>query len=70
MLGVRIRAFLSSGDHFNVAYPDSSEPGGTSRVFPYQIMFPQTNSVQSCLTQCSTFGYPAAGMENGNECCV
>src|ERR1700679_3117637 len=33
-------------------------------------MFPQNNSVQSCLTQCSTFGYPAAGMENGNECCV
>jgi hypothetical protein len=47
-----------------------SEPGGTSRVFPYQIMFPQNNSVQSCLTQCSTFGYPAAGMENGDECCV
>jgi hypothetical protein len=39
-------------------------------VFPYQIIFPQNNSAQNCLTQCSTFGYPAAGMEYGDECCV
>ena len=47
-----------------------SEPGGTSRVFPYQIMFPQNNTIQSCLTRCSTYGYPAAGLENGDECCM
>jgi len=46
-----------------------SEPN-PAHVFPHQIMFPQSNSVQSCLTQCSTFGYPAAGMEHGNECCM
>jgi hypothetical protein len=46
-----------------------SEPNG-AHVFPYQIIFPQNNSAQNCLTQCSTYGYPAAGMENGDECCV
>ena len=46
-----------------------SEPGAI-RVFPYQVLFPYNNSAQNCLTQCSTFGYPAAGMENGDECCM
>jgi hypothetical protein len=45
------------------------EPGAV-RVFPYQVIFPHNNSAENCLTQCSTFGYPAAGMEAGDECCV
>jgi hypothetical protein len=45
------------------------EPGA-ARVFPYQVIFPHNNSAQNCLTQCSTFGYPAAGMEAGDECCL
>ncbi|KAH9991267.1 hypothetical protein BJV77DRAFT_547602 [Russula vinacea] len=44
-----------------------AEPGA-NHVFPYQIIFPQNNTAENCLSQCSTFGYPAAGMENGNEC--
>ncbi|KAI0287168.1 copper radical oxidase [Russula brevipes] len=43
------------------------EPG-TARVFPYQIVFTQNNTAQNCLSQCSTFGYPAAGMEFADEC--
>ena len=46
-----------------------SEPGAV-RVLPYQVIFPYNNTAQNCLTQCSTFGYPAAGMEFGDECCV
>ena len=46
-----------------------SEPN-PAHVFPYQIIFPNNNSAQNCLTQCSNFGYPAAGMEYGDECCV
>lgn len=49
--------------------PIHREPGAI-RVFPYQVIFPYNNTAQNCLTQCSTFGYPAAGMENGDECCV
>lgn len=45
------------------------EPGAV-RVFPYQVIFPHNNSAQNCLTQCSTFGYSAAGMEVGDECCM
>ena len=64
-LDTRIR----SGSAHASADPDYSEPGA-NHVFPYQITFPQNNSAQNCLTQCSTYGYPAAGMENGTECCV
>lgn len=45
------------------------EPGAV-RVFPNQVIFPHNNSALNCLAQCSTFGYPAAGMEAGDECCV
>jgi hypothetical protein len=45
------------------------EPGAV-RVFPYQVIFPHNNSAANCLTQCSNFGYPAAGMEVGDECCA
>jgi hypothetical protein len=46
-----------------------SEPGAV-RVFPYQITFPQNNTAENCLSLCSSFGYPAAGMEFGDECCA
>jgi hypothetical protein len=46
-----------------------SEPNAT-HVFPYQIIFLNNNTAQNCLARCSTFGYPAAGMENGDECCA
>jgi hypothetical protein len=47
-----------------------SEPAGGGRVFPYQIIFPLNDTAQNCLSLCSTYGYPAAGMENGDECCM
>lgn len=46
-----------------------SEPGA-NRVFPYQNILQNNNSATNCLTLCSTFGYPAAGMEFGDECCM
>ena len=71
MLGVRKLCFSTVNTRIRSgsAHPDFSEPGA-NHVFPYQITFLQNNSAQNCLTQCSTFGYPAAGMENGTECCV
>ncbi|VDB83101.1 unnamed protein product [Peniophora sp. CBMAI 1063] len=44
-----------------------AEPGA-QRVFPYQIINTNNNSATACLTQCAAFGYPAAGMEFGDEC--
>ncbi|KAH9979503.1 copper radical oxidase [Lactifluus volemus] len=44
-----------------------AEPGG-NQVFPYQITLANNNSAQNCLSQCSTFGYAAAGMAFANEC--
>ncbi|EIN04521.1 galactose oxidase [Punctularia strigosozonata HHB-11173 SS5] len=41
---------------------------GATRVFPYQNIWTNNNTVEACLTQCSDFGYPAAGMEFGDEC--
>ncbi|KAN0132716.1 hypothetical protein V8E53_009387, partial [Lactarius tabidus] len=39
-----------------------------ANVLPYRILLANNNSAENCLDQCSTFGYPAAGMENGQEC--
>ncbi|KAI9453093.1 copper radical oxidase [Lactarius psammicola] len=38
-----------------------------NHVFPYHLVL-DNNSAQNCLSQCSAFGYPAAGMEFGREC--
>ena len=43
---------------------------GTNRVFPNQIINTNNNSVAACLNQCAKFGYPAAGLEYGAECCA
>jgi hypothetical protein len=48
--------------------PVRSEPNG-GRVFKNQVILTQNNSAQTCLTLCFEFGYPAAGMEYGDECC-
>ncbi|KAA1470743.1 copper radical oxidase [Dentipellis sp. KUC8613] len=39
-----------------------------NRVFPWQIFNTNNNSAEACLNQCAAFGYPAAGMEFGDEC--
>ncbi|KAF8263422.1 copper radical oxidase [Lactarius quietus] len=45
-----------------------AEPPG-ARVFPlYQINLINNNSATNCLSLCSEFGYPAAGMEYSNQC--
>ena len=47
----------------------SEPPGG--RVFPlYEIFLTTNNSATNCLNLCSTFGYPAAGMEYSSQCCT
>lgn len=43
------------------------EPVG-GRVFPNEIDN-ENNTVEGCLNQCAKFGYPAAGMEFGSQCC-
>jgi len=43
------------------------EPNG-GRVFPYQNIYTNNNTVDGCLNQCAAFGFPAAGMEYTNEC--
>ncbi|EKM51417.1 uncharacterized protein PHACADRAFT_263528, partial [Phanerochaete carnosa HHB-10118-sp] len=40
----------------------------TARVFPWQLILPTNNSAETCLSQCSAFGYGAAGMEFADEC--
>lgn len=45
-----------------------AEPGAV-RIFPYKLQFVQNNTAPNCLKQCSDYGYPAGGMEYGQECC-
>lgn len=44
-----------------------AEPGAI-RSQSYSIVNATANSVQQCLTLCSTYGYDAAGLEYGQEC--
>lgn len=39
------------------------------RIFSNQIINTNNNTVEACLNQCAKFGYPAGGMEFGDECC-
>ncbi|ESZ98504.1 hypothetical protein SBOR_1166 [Sclerotinia borealis F-4128] len=41
---------------------------GGIRTFPYQIIS-ANNTATNCLSQCHTFGYNAAGLECGSQCC-
>ncbi|KAI0764219.1 hypothetical protein BD413DRAFT_483077 [Trametes elegans] len=43
------------------------EPDG-ARVFPYQNIYTNNNTIEGCLNQCAAFGYPAGGAEFGDEC--
>lgn len=39
-----------------------------NRNLPWQIIMPDNNSPEACLSQCSAFGYAAGAMEYGREC--
>ncbi|KAI0321754.1 copper radical oxidase [Amylostereum chailletii] len=39
-----------------------------AHVFPYQIINADNNTADACLSLCSSFGFPAAGMEAGDQC--
>ena len=36
----------------------------------YYLNQAQSNTVDACLSWCSTYGYSAAGLEDGNLCCA
>ncbi|OBR15647.1 WSC domain-containing protein [Colletotrichum higginsianum IMI 349063] len=38
------------------------------RPFKWQVLFPGINNAGLCLDRCAAFGYPAAGLEYGEEC--
>ena len=41
------------------------------RPLPYKSVNADNNTVQNCIALCQEFGYPAAGVEYGEECyCV
>ncbi|KIJ67360.1 copper radical oxidase [Hydnomerulius pinastri MD-312] len=45
-----------------------AEPATGSRIFPYEMVWITNNTVDACLNQCAAFGYPAAGLEYGQQC--
>lgn len=40
----------------------------TGKIFPNEITWIGNNSALACINQCAAFGYPAAGVEYGQEC--
>lgn len=45
-----------------------AEPAPGSHLFPYENDWTNNNTVEACLNQCAAFGYPAAGLEYGEQC--
>ncbi|KAH7886764.1 copper radical oxidase-like protein [Phlebopus sp. FC_14] len=45
-----------------------AEPSGGVRIFPYELDWTTNNTIDGCLNQCAAFGYPAAGLEYGEQC--
>lgn len=41
---------------------------GTNRVFPWENIWTDNTTVEACLDRCALYGYPAAGLEFGNQC--
>ncbi|KAH7906672.1 copper radical oxidase-like protein [Hygrophoropsis aurantiaca] len=41
---------------------------GSPRMLPYELDWPTNNTVDACLNQCASYGYPAAGLEYGEQC--
>ncbi|KAF2138757.1 copper radical oxidase [Aplosporella prunicola CBS 121167] len=39
-----------------------------AKVFPYKLVLRDNNTAENCLSQCSAYGFPAGGMEYGEEC--
>lgn len=46
-----------------------SEPNLNVPTFPYKVWNLQTNTATLCITRCQEFGFSAAGLEYGEECC-
>ncbi|KAH7102496.1 glyoxal oxidase N-terminus-domain-containing protein [Auriculariales sp. MPI-PUGE-AT-0066] len=44
--------------------PDFPAP----RMFPYKLVDDEGQDINTCLSKCQKYGYPAAGLEYGNEC--
>ena len=55
--------------HSSLTFYNSDNNDG-ARVFPNQLILKNNNSATNCLNACATYGYPAAGMEFGDECCT
>lgn len=49
----------------------NEDPNQTLNTFPYMVWNSvNANSPAACITQCQKYGYNAAGLEYGSECCT
>jgi len=52
----------------NWTYAGCLRETATGKMFPNQIIWIGNNSALACMNQCAAFGYPASGVEFGQEC--
>jgi hypothetical protein len=52
----------------NWTYAGCLREPAAGKVFPNQIIWIGNNSALACMNQCAAFGYPASGVEFGQEC--
>jgi hypothetical protein len=65
----RVGGHSSSEWPYPEIYFVNSDNTNGVRVFPYEMDWTTNNTVVACLNQCAAFGYPAAGLEYGEQCC-
>ena len=63
-----VRFYSASKRNVIIYTPHREGPNG-ARLFPNEIVQQTNLTVEFCLNQCAAFGYPAAGLEFGQECC-
>jgi hypothetical protein len=56
----------------NVANVPAADGGANLNLytFPYKVWSKQTNDATSCINRCAEYGFAAAGLEYGVECCT
>lgn len=45
------------------------DPAQIISTFPYMVWNNASNTPDACIKQCQAFGYNAAGLEYGSQCC-
>ncbi|KDR73046.1 hypothetical protein GALMADRAFT_142739 [Galerina marginata CBS 339.88] len=68
IVALPVPSAMKTGLPGNWTYAGCLRETAVGKMFPQQIIWPGNNSALACMNQCAAFGYPASGVEFGQEC--